>query len=232
VATWENLGSSALDVTQGTAGAQPTFRTSIVGDNPVVRCDGGDRVAGGLTPANWLFLSDGSDWTGDAVAATSSANPNALYAIYSTTNLLASAGNRGSALFGDDRSSVPANERVRATVSTGSALIIDATSADAAWPTSVFSLVSAQLDDDGGAGNDLTIYVNNSSVATFASSGAYSASNPIGVLNLCAAPGGASPLSGDLFRVVIYQSALTATQRGINKAVDEWALGGTLPVTP
>jgi hypothetical protein len=39
-------------------------------------------------------------------------------------------------------------------------------------------------------------------------------------------------LTGDVTKVLIYASSLTSTQRGINLAVDEWALGGTLPVTP
>ena len=38
-------------------------------------------------------------------------------------------------------------------------------------------------------------------------------------------------MTGSVFRVMIYQSALSSTQRGINKAVDEWALGGTLPAS-
>ena len=44
--------------------------------------------------------------------------------------------------------------------------------------------------------------------------------------------GTASFLTGDIVVVRTYTATLTATQRAINKAVDEWRLGGSFPVTP
>jgi hypothetical protein len=231
VATWENLGSSALDVTQGTGSAQPTFRTSIVGGNPVVRCDGGDRVAA-ATASDWTFLHNGTDWTFEHLTNPSLANPNAYYIVAATTNT-ATGTSTGLTVWGDDRAATPANQKANVLVANaGGSAPISFASADNAWPAQVFSLISGTLDDDGGAGVDFTETCNGSACGTATKGPAYAAGSPNSALVICALPGGTQGLTGDLFRILIYQSALTATQRGINKAVDEWALGGTLPVTP
>ena len=84
---------------------------------------------------------------------------------------------------------------------------------------------------DTATATDLDALANNVSFGTTATLAA-GTSTPLGPLTLCAETDAGVPLTGDLFRVLIYASALTSTQRGINLAVDEWALGGTLPVTP
>lgn len=231
VATWTNLGSSAKNVTQGTGAAQPTLRTGIVDDQPMVRCDGGDRVAA-ATAADWTFLHNGTDWTIDAIAVQSQSNPNNQYAIASTANAVSTT-SIGTVFFGDDRSSVSFNDRLRTLIVDNSGgAPIDLISVDDVWPAQKFSLVTSILDDDGGAGVDAYQYCNGSACGTASQSGGYSASAPNQPLNLCALGAGTLPLTGDVFRVLIYQSALTSTQRAINQAVDEWALGSTLPVAP
>jgi hypothetical protein len=216
VATWENLGSSALDVTQGTGSAQPSYRTSVVGGQPVVRCDGGDRVAAS-TAADWIFLGNGTDTTTEIVEKSDSGT-----GFFVTTS-------------SNDAATAQEINIMRRT-SSFRTIIVGATTAvtvdsGAVVSATVFDLLSSITDDDGGAGIDVTLRQNDVSRNTAASTAAYatSAATP---LNLCASGNGSFPLTGDLFRVLIYQSALTSTQRGINKAVDEWALGGTLPVTP
>jgi hypothetical protein len=57
IATWENLGSSALDVAQGTGSAQPAYRTNMVGGQPVVKGDGGDYLVA-ATASDWRFLHE------------------------------------------------------------------------------------------------------------------------------------------------------------------------------
>jgi hypothetical protein len=230
VATWENLGSSALDVTQGTAGVQPTFRTSIVNGSPVVRCDGGDRLAA-ATAADWAFMNDSADWSAQVVYATTSSDPNAIQLVLSTQSAV-QAVSRGYSFFHEDRASIPANDRARSYASNGTAAIWNIVPADGGLPAAKFNDQTIVHDNDGGAGIDATQYANNVTDGTAVISSTYSALAPATTLTVCAHNSGTLPLTGDLFRVVIYQSALDATQRGINKAVDEWALGGTLPVTP
>ena len=216
VATWENLGTSALDVTQGTGGAQPSYRTAVVGGQPVVRCDGGDRLAAS-TASDWTFLYDGTDWTVEHIAKTTTGP----FGVYVTTE-------NANSFHGF------------VTIDNTAAMFLQVFNAT---PTANFSfsksphavgsfhLASFVLDDDGGAGNDASIFLDSLAAATAARASTYSVTTAQ-PLNVCAYANASFPLTGDMFAVRIYQSALTSTQRGINKAVDEWALGGTLPVTP
>jgi hypothetical protein len=215
VGTWQNLGSSALDVTQGTGSAQPTFRTSIVGGQPVVRCDGGDRIAA-TTASDWTFLYQGADFTVEHVGATTSGNG---------TYLTTAAVNGGHGYASLSVVSSVYMQIVNATPATN----LDFSKSS--YTAGQFHLTSQILDDDGGAGNDGSIYLDSLAVATAARASTFSVTTAA-ALNVCAYAAAGLPLTGDLFRAIIYQSALTSTQRGINKAVDEWALGGALPVTP
>jgi len=210
VATWENVGSSALDVTQGTGAAQPTFRTGIVGGQPVVRCDGGDRVAAS-TASDWIFMGNGTDATQEVNVKSNSA---AVGIFMSTT----AADNTTAQSWIFSRLTAAVQARIN-----GAALAVLSTSGSI-LTTTLFEGLTAVIDDNGGAGVDSYVYRNSIQAASAASTSAYatSASAP---LNLCASGNGSFPLTGDIFSARIYQSALTETQRTINKKVDDWALG-------
>ena len=230
VATWENLGSSALDVTQGTGTAQPTFRTGIVGGQPVVSCDGGDLVAA-MTPSDWLFLNDSAgDAELESLLATTSSDPNIAQVPWSTKSSCGSgsATDYGSCILLDDRSSLSRNDVVFVNVRTGMGSTTLSSSANGAAPSGVYSLASFLKN---GSTNTAGILWNGSLIVSSSLSSTGS-TTPVGPLSFCAETDNGLPFSGSFFRVAIYQSALDATQRGINQAVDEWALGGTLPVTP
>lgn len=231
VGTWVNLGSSALNVTQATGSAQPTYRTSIVGGQPVVRCDGGDRL-GAATAADWTFLNNSADWSADIVFATTSANPDVAQVTISTQNALAASAQVGLTIWHEDRSSISANDRARTAASNGTALMWSIDPANGGLPAAKFNQHGVVHQDDAGAGADVFQYANAVANGTGTVVIAYSAAAPIGALSLCATVLGTSPLTGDVFRSLIYTSALSATQIAINKQTDEWALGGTLPVTP
>ncbi len=222
VATWENLGSSALDVTQATGSAQPTFRTSIVGGQPIVRCDGGDSLAAS-TASDWTYLHDGTDWTIDAANLYTGTASSQI--IVATTIALDSATNRGLSVWHPVTTG-----GVRFTISEGATRPVRSSTVSSS--PSVFNLSTMILDDDGGAGSDGFVYLNGVLGNSPVRSGTYSATAPPAGVTVCAETDGGAALTGDLFRVLIYQSALSATQRDINKSVDEWALGGSLPVTP
>ena len=215
VGTWVNLGSSALNVTQATGSAQPTYRTSIVGGQPVVRCDGGDRVVGAAA-ADWTFLYQGAAFTVETVGKTVSGN--GTYAATSSANGVHgySSIDVGGSYFLQVINETPAS---------------NLNFSRAGYTAGLFHLASTVLLDDGGAGTDASIFIDSLSVATGTRALIYSTTTA-SALTLCAYNAGGFPLTGDLFRVLIYASALDATQRGINKQTDEWALGGTLPVTP
>jgi len=217
VATWENLGSSALDVTQATGTAQPTFRTSIVGGQPVVRGDGGDSLQAAAA-TGWAYLHDGSGSTVDAVVLMTNT---ALNTIAATST--GSATNRG---FGW-RTNTTALAGFY--LSDGATLVLNTISSNNVFTTNTFNSHVAALAS--ASTPDFTGYINGTSVVTGTPT-AYSASDPANPLRIMANPAGAAAMTGDVWRISLYPSELTSTQRNINKAVDEWALGGTLPVTP
>lgn len=225
VATWENLGSSALDVTQGTGTAQPTFRTSIVGGQPVVSCDGGDLMSN-ATASNWTFVANGTSTTTEAVWQQTTA-ASSVYAVVGTATLLSSG--RGFAIAMNDST---VNEGVRTYTWDASNILRFISSAADVMPDGAFSSTALSVAVDAG-GPDVIQYTNGTSTAT--SEQTFSSSTPSTGLTICASNSGGSnfPITGFVFRVLIYNgTTLSSTQRDINKAVDEWALGGTLPVTP
>ena len=217
VSTWENVGTSALDITQaGAAALKPTFRTAMVGGQPTVRCDGGDSLAAS-TATDWTFLNSGVDWTIEI-------NGRMVSGLGSGTYIATAAASGGNGTAAINVANDMYLNMYNATPAQNFSL-------QKAYTINVFHLVSFVLDDDGGAGADLSNNVDSLAAATAARASTYSATTA-SALSVCKYAGGTFPLLGDLFRVLIYQSALDSTQRGINKAVDEWALGGTLPVTP
>jgi len=220
VATWENLGSSAFDVAQAVGTAQPTYLTSIVGGQPVVSFDGGDRLNDVLLSVGvpWSFMNNGTDYTIESIFI----NLGTSYAISSTRTSNVD----GFVLAGS--SSTPRFE-----IDDGTLVVVGvasvSTMTSGLWHSQV-----ATLDDDGSTGDDAFLYLDGALHATGAATIAYPpvAGRRLGI-GIGRLVGAAQViLTGQLFRILIYQSALTATQRGINVAVDEWALGGTLPVTP
>jgi hypothetical protein len=216
VATWENLGSSALDVTQGTAANQPTFKTSIVGGNPVVRCDGGDRLDA-ATASDWTFLHDG---TGSSIGSVTSTSTSGFGTIAAT-----SAGSGSSIGFGLRHATTFAVNYFQF-ISTTSITVSTSANAVISGGFNSETVTNASSETP-----DIVLYFNGLS-ADAGNPSAISSSDPSNPLSVCATPAGAVRLTGDLFRVLIYTGVLDATQRAINQAVDEWALGGSLPVTP
>ena len=217
VATWQNVGTSALDVTQATGTLQPTFRTGIVGGQPIVRCDGGDRLAAS-TASDWTYLHDGTGSTAESITYIS-ASPTIQFV--SSTTPVATVAQVG---YG---TGIAASFRAQFYMVDGTAVRINATGLNNSVSTAKFDLHQATLASANTP--DMTTYINGTSAIT-ANAAAFTSSAPFSPLNICGSSNGNFPLAGDLFRVSAYQSTLDSTQRGINPAVDEWALGGTLPV--
>jgi hypothetical protein len=219
VATWVNLGSSALNVTQAVGSAQPTYRTGIVGGQPVVRCDGGDRVAA-ATAADWTFLADGTDATSSLAVIV---NSTATRIFLSTSNFNETSINSFNVLRFDTNAS---QTRIN-----GAAQALSVATGNNTFNNSVANEYTIVINDDAGAGVDGFASVNGGADVTAASTSPYALTSAA-PLTICAGNTGQRPHSGDMIDILIYASALSATQSGINHTVREWALGGTLPVTP
>jgi hypothetical protein len=220
VSTWSNYGTSGLDVSQATGTAQPTFRTGIVGGQPVVRFDGGDYLLAS-TASDWTFLHNGSTWSVEAVAKRDDTTTRVIIG-NNTSGTSCALSSIGSFCFRFESTNTLRSLQTNAVGGTASA------TTTATMGTTTFNLLRG-----GVTSSDVFAQVN-ANAETTATKLASPTLTATGALGVGAHPGvsGTALLDGDVFRVVIYQSALTATQRGINQAVDEWALGGTLPVTP
>jgi len=218
VATWSDEGPAAKDLAQGVGTAQPSFRTSVVGGSPVVRCDGGDAV-GGSTAADWTYLHASGGSTVDAVVSMTNTGLNTIAATSTGSGT-----NRG--MGWRTNTTAAANYYM----SDGTSLRINATSSNNVFTANTFNghLVTLRLLDTP----DMTSYINGTSVVT-GNAAAFTASDPANALHLCArGDGTASFMTGDVVVVRTYTRVLTSTERDINKAVDEWRLGATFPVTP
>jgi hypothetical protein len=217
VTTWINLGSSAKNVTEATASRKPTYRTGIVNGQPVVRCDGGDRVMAS-TASDWIFAHDGNGSTIEALGLVTNTSTNVIVATYS-----------GGSNAGFSFLSVT-TAAVNVTVRTPSGSTINSTSANNVFSVNTYNQFAMTLASSDNP--DMTQYLNGASISSANASIGFSSSNPQWPLVICSNSGVINSLNGDIFRVFVYQSVLSSTQRAINQAVDEWALGGTLPVTP
>mgnify|MGYP000160805457 CR=1 FL=1 len=140
VATWTNLGSSAKNVTQGTGSAQPSYRTAVVGGQPVVRCDGGDRVVGALA-SDWDFMVDSTDKTVEDVWSKPTTAAGAMVTVAST--VLGSAQNQHYHNFVLNQS--------YAAIMAAAGIVVEAATTGS-YTGGLFYSITYQLDDDGGAG--------------------------------------------------------------------------------
>jgi hypothetical protein len=227
VTTWVNLISTDRNVTQSTAGSKPSVQEGVgsgVYVQPLVTFNGDDVLVDD-TAADWSWLHAGTDSTVEVVGALASgATTQVLLAtngslVDCTSNL-----SIGYCLRGQSSSAG------RVAITGVAADVVSATLAGSAIAATKYSLISAILDDDGAGGADITIRANDAGAVTGTRSGSYTATDGSAVR--IGAGNTHSFITGSLFRVITYQSALTSTQRGINAAVDAWALGNALPVAP
>jgi hypothetical protein len=108
VSQWDNKGALG-NFTQGTGAAQPTTAASTINGLNVL-----DFAGDYLTAANtneWKFLHDGTVWFVAAVwQAGTTADPNALYALFGNTAL--SSANTGAYIAYDDRTLFSNNDKI------------------------------------------------------------------------------------------------------------------------
>jgi lysophospholipase L1-like esterase len=214
VATWVDLGSGAKNVTQATGSAQPSLRLSVTNGQPMVRWDGGDGLAAAAA-ADWTFLHDGTGATAQVVSSTTSSGFGTLFATSRVTD-------RGFAV------RYETTFKVVTYLHDGAVVTLTAASTNN-------TIVSGQYHDvtytnASASTPDVNEYVNNTVVAsgTPTAVSALAPSNPFTIGKSPAS--GTLQFTGDMWRVILYTTELTSTELGINKAVDEWALGGSLPL--
>lgn len=215
ITTWKNLGSSGLDAAQGTATAQPTYKTNVVGGQPLVSFDGGDSINCALT-ADWDFLVN------DTTVST-----HTVFSQTSDTNVIAGAWSTYAALtsnyVGIDCSST--NQRIVARTSrTMSASLISAS-------LSPDTFNKLHYVDTTRNGVNSSGYVNQTATAfdTDAGNTGTGVGKPLSIGNGSGTT--VVGLTGQIWSIIIYTDELSTAQREINSAVDAWALNSAFPVT-
>lgn len=210
ITTWENLGSSALDVTQATSTMRPLYNTNVVGGQPVVTFQNDDEL-GETTVANWTWTG----LTGTTFELAYRHTDTGTIAMPFTTF-----GTEGAYMGVDLRST-----------RTGVPLARNGGTNLTTEPTNTFAIGQYNLQqavrNDAGT-PDATMYGNGTSINTVTSQTNVTP-NTIGIR---IGRGSTYNFAGAIWQVRLYQTALSATELGINEAVDEWALGASFPVTP
>jgi len=218
-ATWENLGSSGLDVTQGTAGSRPTYKTAVVGGQPTVSFDGGDTLAdAAANAANWNFITKSATATTETVyrTLTDTAKFQAAYTIYSAAV--------GGSYHGMDwRAS---SNRIWAQAH--NATTFGGGGATNSALANQFQL--SQAIKNTADATDHVVYIDGASFVSITTAGNTNATDHLKIGGRTDTP--FVILTGDIWRIMFYSTQLSTDQRQINEAVDEWALGGTFPITP
>jgi len=225
ISSWTNTGTSGLAFTQATGSLQPTWRTNVISGQPVVRFDSGDMLFSGFV-ADWPLLNNGNDFTVEAVWVAGIDDPNALATLFGTRVALGVG--IGFALGCDDRAVSSRDDTTYHVMGNGATTNFAYVGPNDSISQRLWHLQSTILDDDAGAGADAFHYVDGVLSSSSIISAGYAAGNPGQQFRM----GMSTVFAPDVWRLIIYPFALDATQRGINKQTDEWALGGTLPVTP
>lgn len=224
VTTWRNLGSSALDVTQSTATAKPTYRTNFVNGQPVVKGDGGDYMVAALA-SDWRFLHE--DTRNHVYGAAKLISGTTQIGVYGTSQV--SSTNEGVVFY-----TTISNDRISRLIRNNTPTnIILQTPTAVAWPEGTQWYDFDNLHDGTLGSLEGKIYINNVLINEASASGSYSSgTGPFAPLTIMSSANANRIGAQEWFSFLIYNgSVLDNSQRAVNHSVTEWALGGTLPLT-
>lgn len=224
VVTWENLGSSGLDFTQGVVATRPTYRSSFVNGQPVVKGDGGDWLSA-VTASDWRFMHE--DTVNHVYGAAKLISGTTQIGVYGTRSV--SIAQEGTCFY-----TTISNDRISRLITNASAVnSIIQTPSTVAWPEGT-QWYDYDCFHDGTLGSlDGKLYINNTLIQETSPTAAYSSgTGPTSALVIMAGAGGNRIGAQEWFVFLVYNGvALNSAQRTINHAVTEWALGGALPLT-
>jgi hypothetical protein len=223
VARWEDKSGNARHMTQGTAGSRPTRKTAIQNSLAVLRFDGGDSVSMPSSTATFNFLHDGDSTVFVVFKAGTTANPETSYLVMAN-NISASSidGKTGFYLRWDDRTSANADltdSLVHVVSNNGSARFVG--NAKNGFPANTFALATvrgdianattasrSQIRRNGGSAITLLTGDTNAGTAlpTANASDNFTIGDQSGSVK-------GSGLNGDIAEIIMYDTALSDTDR-------------------
>jgi hypothetical protein len=222
VARWEDKSGNARHMTQGTSGSRPARKTAIQGGLDVLRFDGSnDFMSVASSTATFSFLH-GSTAAVFVVYKPSGSNPNALYTIID--NCRNGVTVTGYTLFYDDRVDVPRNNRILSAGGTvaGNFVVV---SAEDFHPANTFACITNVIKgQDGTAANRSRLYKNgvvDAAVNTSSGSATGDATHDLMIGAAYTASSNANFLNGDICEIIIYDAALSDTDRA---AVEQYLM--------
>ena len=226
VARWEDKSGNDYHMTQATAGARPLRKASVQNGLDGLRFDGSDdvmTVSGSASSLKALHAEDATFFV--VLKAGTTSNPDALYNILDTN--AGSSSNVGFRLAYDDRVAVPTNNRINLFVTNGTGNVSD-NSANDLFAPNVYGLVSVvSRPTDGTAANRSSIRKNGgTAVENNTDTSSVSTADSTYDLHLGGRGTNSAYLTGDICEIIIYNSALSDTDREAveNYLIAKWGI--------
>lgn len=226
VARWEDKSGNARHATQGTSANRPARKTAIQGGKDVLRFDGSnDSLSIPSSTATFKFLHT-SNATVFVAFKPSGANPDELYMLIDNCR---AGGQTGYTLFYDDRTVESRNDKILSAGGVGAASYL-VVSANDFSPANAFSCITNVIKAaDGTAGNRSRLYRNgviDAAVNTASGSTSSDASNNLQIGEAHTGSTFFYRLNGDIAEIIIYNSALSDTDREAveNYLLAKWAI--------
>ena len=193
VGTATDFSGNNNDATQGTAGAKPTFKTNIINGQPVFRFDGGDFMSAAIGYANAAFtIFVVGSWT-------SAIFPSIIAEYNSTTSGYLACGLRD---LGGGSAAISTHK-------TG----VNTSTSNLTVTTTVPALIAYKSAGISGGTADVLCYKNGTAASGTVQQTTLSTNTAI---NIGASKGGtADILTGDIAQILIYDSQLSDTNRGL-----------------
>lgn len=209
VATWQDKSGNDRHVTQSSAVREPAYVEDGMGmgnQKAAVRFDGGDDALQATTAGDWTFLNNGTDNTVFVVTRWRVGGD--IEALLATKE---GSGTVGFELSPDDRGSI-FNDEISGAVARGVAgqLALNVTTPDNSFRHNRDYVVTWRFEN-GAAGDDGAIRINESPSASSEPAYAFASGAPAGALVIGDRPNGPTvPYDGDIAEVIIYDRALTS----------------------
>jgi hypothetical protein len=236
VARWEDKSGNARHMTQGTSGSRPTRKTAIQNSLAVLRFDGGDFVSMPSSAATFKFIHDGDSTVFVVFKAGTTANPDTLYFLMSNNISEGSVdGKTGFFLRWDDRTSANADltdSLVHVVSNNGQVRFVGI--AKNGFPANTFALATvrgdianatidsrSQIRRNGGSA--ITLLTGDTNAGTAMPTANASDNFTIGDQSGSVKGGG---LNGDIAEIIIYDTALSDTDRALVEAylLSKWGI--------
>jgi len=224
VARWEDKSGNGRHFTQATSGSRPTRKTAIQNSLAVLRFDGGDSVSMPSSTATFNFLHDGDSTVFVVFKAGTTANPEALYWVMAN-NISDNSidGKTGFYLRWDDRTSANADltDSLIHLVSNSAGFARFVGNAKNGFPANTFALATvrgdianatiasrSQIRRNGGSA--ITLLTGNTDAGTALPTANASDNFTIGDQSGSVKGSG---LNGDIAEIIMYDTALSDTDR-------------------